>query len=126
LAENDHPPPCNSAELRRDGAPLVIRDGVKRKGLDLHYSCAPLHPTLFCVRLRLVRRIGDHMVDAPIRQTGEARDWIEAVAEVDNVRERAHVLPSARFFIRRIRAALAPQARQYERHPAVFFVEAAN
>src|SRR5690606_34579425 len=90
LAENDHPPSCQSSELRCDGAPLVFCDGVKRKGFDLHDSATSHHATLFCVRSCLVWRIGDHMIDAPIRQAGETGDGIEAVAEVDDVRERAH------------------------------------
>src|SRR5690606_40230054 len=90
LAENNHPPSCQSSELCCDGAPLVFCDGVKRKGLDLHDSAVPLPPALFCVRFLFVWRIGDHMIDAPIRQAGETGDGIEAVAEVDDVRERAH------------------------------------
>src|SRR5690606_25631887 len=37
-----------------------------------------------------IRRVRDYVINAPIWQAGETGDWSEAVAEVDDVRERAH------------------------------------
>src|SRR5690606_8834552 len=47
----------------------------------------PAIPPEIPMNMLRVRRIHDYMIDAPIRQAGETGDGIEAVTEVDDMRE---------------------------------------